>query len=158
MNLTREKMHWAGSVTTDQKEAMGQGQTKTWTLLEPGCLGVDLEHGGTSWLRGYIKTTTIDSHRTERFPSKNREVNTPLRDSQEQGLCIRDEHMPCHLRHRPLHMDLSSLCSYLGIQPGPSPNLTSIQYLPRNFKYHVSHTHKEHSLPTSAFSKEEGQK
>lgn len=38
MNLTREKMHWAGSVTTDQKEAMGQGQTKTWTLLEPGVL------------------------------------------------------------------------------------------------------------------------
>jgi hypothetical protein len=95
-------------------------------------LGVDLGHGGTSRLRGSIKTTTIDSHITERFPSENhREVNTPSRDSQKQEPHIADELVPYHFCHGPLCMYLSSLCIYLGVQPGPSPNLTSIQYLPK---------------------------
>lgn len=93
-------------------------------------LGVDLGHGGTSQLRGSINTTTIGSHITERFLSENhREVNTASGDSQKQEPHIADEHMPNHLCHGPLCMYLSSFCIYLGIQPGPSPNLMSTQYL-----------------------------
>lgn len=52
LDLNGEKVHCRQH--HHRQKGSVAGQTKTTTLLEPGCLGVDPGHGGTSQLRDSI--------------------------------------------------------------------------------------------------------